>query len=603
MFSPDDKCVALQGRADTPVALDLREYCVGFGAPSAAPVIDGLTLTIRPGEVHGMVGESGSGKSVLCRSLIGLAGGGAWRRGKAVCDGRDILTTELRNMPNLRGGLIGSVYQDPTHALDPLLTVGRQIRDALVLWSRNTGEATGLLAEVGLDDTDRVLAAYPHQLSGGMAQRVAIALALAGRPKLILADEPTSALDPTRRGMILRLLRRLADTHGAAVLLVTHDLGSLQGIADRITVLYAGRVMETAPARRMFDRPKHPYARALLSVRPRLGQTWRPSLIPGEVPSPQARLTACAFAPRCRAVQAICRETRPKAELNGPACHFPGADAASSAWVRSETTTDGDASDIIIVERAGLVFGRRGWFGRRRTQPILRDINIKIAEAEAFGLLGPSGSGKSSLASVIAGWQRPTSGRVIVSDQTLTVEARPHPRAMARRVQMVPQLPQSSLEPRMDVGQIIAEPLLIHGLSDRRSLTTRVGDLLSEVGLSSNIAQRKPKELSGGQAQRVAIARALAAVPDILICDEATAALDASVQASILDLLRRLQQERGLTILMICHDLAVVAAMCSKVAVMDQGNIVETGPTARVLDTPSHAVTRQVIENALEAAE
>lgn len=590
---------AKSGRAFSRVLLDVRDFSVGFGARSTPAIVDEVSLTIAPGEMHGLVGESGSGKSVFCRSLIGMAGPRSWTRGTASCVGRDLMTPAAYTK-DVRGGLIGSVFQDPAHALDPLKTVGWQMREALRLWTRPDDDAPALLKDAGLDEVDRVLRVFPHELSGGMAQRVAIALALVGRPKLIVADEPTSALDAGRRSTILRLFRRLADIHGVGVLLVTHDLGSLIGIADQITVLYAGQAVETGPAKNLFSAPQHPYAKALLSLRPKLTDTWHPTLIQGDVPPPTDRPVACTFAPRCAAAQEVCRETRPRISADRPACHFPGAEAGHASTARPLQEEGADAPDCVVSENVGFDVRQSRRPNARRTARIIKGIDLRLAKGEALGLIGPSGSGKSTLASLIAGWQRPTSGMIVVGDQRMAPSTPVDRRTLARRVQIVPQHPRASLEPRMTVERIIAEPLRIHDLATHDTVADEVARLLSEVGLPSSIADRMPLHLSGGQAQRVAIARALALSPDILICDEATSALDASVQASILDLLLRLQRDRGLTILMIGHDLAVVAAMCSRLAVMDQGCIVEKGQTKALLACPKHAVTQKLVAHAVE---
>ncbi len=601
--------------SDSGPLLRVAEYSVGFDTDTGpVTVVDGIDLEIAPGEVLALVGESGSGKSVFCRSLIGLAGPNAWVRGDASLAGIDLAKARGRVFNRLRGRTAAMIFQDPAAGLDPLQSVGAHLTATLRRHHRlgrrgARDRAVDLLTQVGLDNPDRRLTSYPHELSGGMSQRVMIALALAGDPALLIADEPTTALDVTLQGQVLDLLRGLVERRGMGLLLVTHDLGIVRRVADRVAILYAGRLAEIAPAAALFRTPRHRYTHALLGSRPDLRQPRAVRPIPGEVPSPWQRPEGCAFVPRCAWADAGCVVERQPLRLTGPvlaACRHPvkpgevetpatpgGTDTTAPA-ARSPAL---GAQPVLDVEAARRSF-RLGRGRLLRRAPILKavdGVSLSVAPGATLGLVGESGSGKSTLGRLIMGMVSLDGGRIRIGDRTITARKSVDRRLLSRRVQMVFQNPMAALDPRLPIAVQVAEPMRVHRLYDgarRRELALA---MLRAVGLPEAVDKARPAELSGGQAQRAVIARALVLAPQLLICDEATSALDVSVQAQVLDLLQRLQRERSLSLLFISHDLAVVRTLATDIAVMRQGQIVEQGPAAQIVEAPRHPYTQSLV--------
>ena len=618
IFAPLAAEDASAPQARTPL-LRLRDYSVGFHTTRGRiTVVDRIALDLAPGEILALVGESGSGKSVTCRSLIGLAGPNAWRSGEARLGDLNLTEAGPRALDRLRGRRIAMVFQTPTACLDPIMSIGRHLVATLRRHQPLTAadardRAVDLLRQVGIPEPERRLAAFPHELSGGMNQRVMIALALAGDPDLLIADEPTTALDVTLQAQILVLLRRLVHDRGLAMLLVTHDLGLVAQTCDRVAILYAGRVVEVAPVAELFANPRHRYTQALLRARPRLLGPKRLHPIAGEVPTPQARPAGCAFAPRCLHADDGCRAAPPPLRPLGHtrvACRHPAEtdlmkpEPAAAAADDTVSAGPGDGQPILAVERLSRHFplGRRLPF---RPRPVLRavdQVTLALGPGRTLGLVGESGCGKSTLGRMIIGLTLPTDGTLQVAGATMRPGAAVNRRQHARRVQMVFQDPGGSLDPRLPAGVQIAEPLRVHGRGRAPERAERARGLLDAVGLPTTLADAYPHQLSGGQIQRVAIARALVLDPPLLVCDEPTSALDVSVQAQVVNLLARIQQERRLGLLFISHDLGVVRSLADEIAVMYLGAIVESGPSDRLLEAPAHPYTQALIASVPEVA-
>ncbi|WP_327143489.1 ABC transporter ATP-binding protein [Nocardia sp. NBC_01327] len=524
-------------------ALSVDALSVTF-ATDAGPVfaVSEVSYEVFPGEVLAVVGESGSGKSVSSRTAMGLLPATARVRGHVTLGSAEITAMTERQLTAVRGGDIAMIFQEPGSALDALFTVGYQIMEALRAHRRMTRiaartRATDLLRLVGLPDPERRVDYYPHQLSGGQKQRVMIAIAIACEPKVIIADEPTTALDVTVQAEILELLRDLRDRIGSAIVLITHNMGVVADLADRVVVMRAGRVVETATVDDLFAHPAHEYTRALLAAVPHLGASTRPDVIERAttVPAPEAVL---------------------------------------------------EISDLRVEFPSGL--------GRPAFQAV-RGVSLTLAPGETLGLVGESGSGKSTIGRCVAGLQRASAGSVRVLGSELTGLSERRLRPLRRRLGFVFQDPATSLNPRLTVGDCVAEPLIVHRAAKGAALRDRVRQLLDDVQLPADTAERYPHELSGGQRQRVSLARALVLNPDLLIADEPTSALDVSVQATVLALFADLQREHGWACLFISHDLAVVDQLADRIAVLNNGEIVEQGNRDHILRHPAHDYTRRLV--------
>ena len=551
----------------------------------------GVSLDVAPGEILGLVGESGSGKSVLGLALLGLlpARPAPVIRGSVTVCGTDMVTADAERRRQVRRRHLGSVFQDPMTSLNPTMRVGRQVAEA----AGSMEEAARLLDAVGVPDARRRLSAYPHELSGGLRQRVMIAMAVAGSPALVIADEPTTALDVTVQAQILELLDELRGQLRTSFVLVTHDLGVAAQVADRIAVLYGGRLAELGPAGEVFRRPRHPYTAGLLRSRLLLdSDRERPVVtLPGEPPDPRRPPAGCPFGPRCSHHAEVCDRALP-----GMA-PVPGADNRSTACVRlpeigvaAVTATPaapwselaapahhpGPAVLIHDVHKSFPVGRGRG----RRSLHALRGVSLEITESEAVALVGESGCGKSTLLRSVAGLQPVGAGSIEL--------------ARGQRPQMVFQDAGASLTPWLSVGEMIAERLREEGLG-RDARRQRVTAALGLVGLPPEIAAARPAQLSGGQRQRVALARATVVPPQVLLCDEPTSALDVSLAATVLNLIGRLRRELGIAVLFVTHDLAAARVVADRIAVMYLGRIVEVGPAAEVCDAPVHPYTRALL--------
>ncbi len=525
--------------------LVVRSLSVSYRTPTGPlRAVHDVNIDLSPGQTLALVGESGSGKTTTAHAIAGLLPpAGRIDAGQVLFGRHDLASLPDRQLRALRGRHIGVVPQDPGVALNPIRRVGAQVAEVLrihQLAHRHDAavRAVALLDQAGVPDAEHRARQYPHELSGGLRQRVLIAIALAAGPRLLIADEPTSALDVTVQRRILDHLQHLASTTGTAILLVTHDLAVAAERADRVAVMTAGRIVEAGPAREILTRPCHPYTRELLSSAPSL--LTPPRSLPHATPPPPT----------------------------GPA-----------------------AVPLLTVERLTKYFPG----GAAGGGPAVDGVALTIQPGETLALVGESGSGKTTTARMIVRLLPASSGRISLHGQDVTTARGAALRALRRRVQLVYQNPYASLDPRNTIAQVISEPLRAYRIGTRATRRTRVEELLDRVALPAALLDRKPAELSGGQRQRVAIARALALEPELIVCDEPVSALDVSVQAQVLDLLARVQDETGVAYLFISHDLAVVSQLAHRVAVMQAGRIVETGPTGAVFTRPRHDHTRDLL--------
>lgn len=572
--------------------------------PGSGRVLADIALTLAPGEVLGLAGESGSGKSTLAHLLLGYRIGRlAIAAGSVRFREHDMLRAPRSVLDRLRGARIALVPQNPATALDPRLPVGRQIAEALDVHGKPAPAAriATLLADVGLPDPSRIGARYPHQLSGGQQQRVVLAMALACAPDLLVLDEPTTGLDVTTQARILDLLRRTKARSGMAMLYVTHDLGVMAHIADRVAVLYAGHLMEVAPVARLFAAPRHPYTRGLIAAVPRLG----PALVPaGDSLRGLLRRAdlppGCPFAPRCPHAEPVCaaapQHLAPVASGHHVACRrWP--DLPPEAIRRDPRIPPAARAAEPVLELRGVALDYRRGFRPGPDRPALvSDINLALPRGETLALVGESGSGKSTIARAVAGLLAPAAGTIWFEGQALPASVAARVPAQRRAIQFVFQNPDASLNPRATIGATLARPLAMFGTVPRAARAARVAHALEAVQLDPSYASRYPDELSGGERQRVAIARALIVDPALILCDEVLSALDVSVQAHVLALLRRLRAEQRQTMLFISHDLAVVQALADRIAVLYRGRVMQAAPTAALFDAPLHPYTSALLD-------
>ena len=604
--------------------LEVRDLQVAFqrrrDAEPVMPVAD-VSFDIRAGERVGLVGESGSGKSLTALAVMGLIpriGGELGPRTSISLGGENLLAKSEREMRWIRGGQIAMIFQDPLSSLNPVLKTGRQVIEALELHrpgldqQQMRGIAVDLLDQVHLPRPERLMDSYPHELSGGMRQRVMIAIALAGDPAVLIADEPTTALDVTIQAEVLDLLHELGEARDLAVLLITHDLSIIAGFTHRVLVMYGGRLVERAPTRDLYADPRHPYTGLLLRSIPPLDRTEeRLVAIAGSPPEPAARPDGCGFNPRCPfSMDPVCTtEHPPLIPLGGAASPSRAtacarvdeinlaslAPAPASAAAAAGTAIDDGV--LVNLERLTKTFKIKGegLVGHELITAV-DDVSLELRRGEVLGIVGESGSGKSTLARCMLHLIEPSRGTVRFDGQDLAGLGVRRLRRLRLQMQMIFQDPASSLDPRMRVGRILAEPLRIHGLwgtpgHDEAALR----DLIELVQLPPDSLNRFPHEFSGGQRQRIAIARALTARPSLLVCDEPVSALDVSVRSSILNLLADLRKEFGLTMVFIAHDLSLVRYLCDRIGVMHQGRLVELKSTEDLFADPVHDHTRELL--------
>jgi peptide/nickel transport system ATP-binding protein len=588
---------------------------LGAGERAVRPV-DGVSFGIRRGETFALLGESGCGKSMTALAMLRLLPQPAGRiaGGHVYLDGEDLTALPEVEMRRVRGGRIAMIFQEPMTSLNPVLTIGEQIGESLrqhhgMRGRTAHGRVLELLDAVGIPDVKQRQAEYPHQLSGGMKQRVMIAIALAGEPDLLIADEPTTALDVTIQAQVLELLQRLQrDTH-MAILLISHDLGVVAGMADRVAVMYAGQLVEEATRNRFYAEARHPYSRRLFESLPDVGKREHAlSTIPGFVPRLDREFTGCRFVDRCDRAWDYCRDHIPSWTLDGeqhhvrchlvdPAVQAPAARVAERIALRHPESA---AAGGTLLEVRDLVLHfpiQRGVFKRVVGRVHAVDgVSLDIPAGRTLALVGESGCGKTTVGKAILQLLRPTAGSVRFDGIELTRLGGERLRRQRREFQFIFQDPYSSMNPRMRVGDIVEEGMIVQRIgATREERRRRVAELFEQVGLAAEHLQRYPHEFSGGQRQRICIARALAVDPRLVICDEPTSALDVSVQAQILNLLKHLQNRLGLSYLFITHNLSVVAYLADRVAVMYLGRIVEEGPVAEVLEHPLHPYTQALL--------
>ena len=598
---------------------DLHVTFTGSGRP--VPAVRGVAFDAWPNEVLGIVGESGSGKSVTALALSGLLPANARVSGSVRLGPVDVTSADPERLRQMRGRDVGMIFQDPTTSLNPVLPIGRQVIEGQVahgqvLAQHALSRSVELLREVDIPDPAGRVVQYPHEFSGGMRQRAVIAMAMAGKPQLIIADEPTTALDVTVQAQVLSVLARRQAETGAAVILITHDLGVIAEMAHRVLVMYAGRIVESGSVQDIFKRPRHPYTMALLEGLPRIdGAHERLVPITGQPPVPSFLPSGCAFHPRCAVSKArpICATEepalRPAGAAQHSACHFaeevtPALDAAARASGAIAPIAAARAASaqpakekLLAVEnlhvhfpiRAGLLRRRIGWVRA------VDGVSLTVHQGETVGLVGESGCGKTTTGRAVMGLVKSSSGRITFAGQDITHLPRGDLRRVRRHMQYVFQDPYASLNPIMTAGDIVAEPLRIHGLYDQMGGAGYVAGLFEKVGLARAHLNRYPREFSGGQKQRIGIARALALQPRLLILDEPVAALDVSIQAQIINLLQDLQRDMGLAYLFIAHDLSVVRHISDRVAVMYLGRIVEESDKTTLFDAPNHPYTQSLL--------
>ncbi len=571
---------------------------------SNVAILDQLNLRIAPGEMQALVGESGSGKTIAALAIMRLLPPGAKISGEILLNGENLAAVAEPRMRQVRGKSVAMVFQNPLAALNPSRTIAAQIGEA---WQVHQGggaaqaraRALELLDEVGIPDAKSRLNDYPHQFSGGMRQRVMIAMSLACSPHLLIADEPTTGLDPLIAQQIMALIARLRRERDMAVLFVTHDLSVVQEHADSIHVLYAGRSVEWGAAAAFFQHPRHPYSEALLGSVARLGQA-RLRNIPGNLPEPEQRPPGCRFAPRCAYAGEGCSAAYPQANAQGAtlaACLYPLPRPSRPAFAESLAPRPArNFAPLLDVTDLGVRYrGAGGWFGAaRRLPPSLAEVSFRLGRGECLGVVGESGSGKSSLGRAVLQMIE-YDGQVTLDGHDFHAMAGRAKRDLRRKIQVVFQDPRESMNPRMTIGEVIAEPLRLRGGMNNAARRARVEALLGQVGLNPEMAARHPGDVSGGQAQRIAIARALAAEPELIVLDEPTSALDVSTQAMLLNLLKDLSLKHALSYILISHDFAVVSYMSDRIAVLNAGRIVEMNETAALLSAPRAAYTRALI--------
>ena len=585
--------------------------------------LSGVDLHVNPGETLGIVGESGSGKTMTALSLMGLLPqGGKVSSGSIILDGQDLTKMPLHLKRKMRGTKVGMIFQDPLTSLNPTMKIGLQVCEPLRVHEKLSkrealARAVEILKRVGMPRPEVVINNYPHQLSGGMRQRVMIAMALVCKPRILIADEPTTALDVTTQMQILDLIDELRDEYKMGVILITHDLGVVAGHTDRVAVMYAGRIVETAPTKTLFTEPKHRYTSSLMAALPERALEAGTKLfsIPGAPPSLTNLPVGCRFAARCLWATDECRAGYP--DLSGDdthtfSCFHPVQEGDESPAVLQakldSTSAEGVASDVpqisgevlLDVKEASREYesAGSGFFKREKGVVSAVDrVSITVNKGETYGLVGESGCGKSTVGRLIAGLEPPSGGAIELDGRDLAKLKGRDAVRIHRDVQMMFQDSYAAMDPRMRIDQILAEPMSIQKTGNARQIAERIMEILEQVGLTEEILDRYPHEFSGGQLQRIGFARSLTLAPDLIVADEPVSALDVSVQAQVLNLMKDLQQELGLSYLFISHDLAVVQYMADRIGVMYLGRIVEEGPAHEVVKNPKHPYTKALIDS------
>jgi peptide/nickel transport system ATP-binding protein len=602
---------------------DLRTYF--YTDEGVVRAVDGVNFSVAAGETLGIVGESGSGKTVTALSLMRLIEEPARIvSGQILFQGRDIVTMRIEELRKIRGDGIAMIFQDPMTSLNPVLKIARQLAETMLVHGRLTEDqaldrAVTLLGRMGITAPERAIDSYPHQFSGGMRQRVMLAMGFSNEPALLIADEPTTALDVTIQAQILDLIAELNRDFNTAIVLISHNLGVIASVCSRVIVMYGGEIVEEGPTEKILSNPSHPYTWALINAVPRIdrhvpGQR-RLVTIEGTPPDPLDLPSGCRFAPRCPFRIAKCDEHPELLELapgRKTRCwvtqageHLPPPSTRATAPAEAKAGMNHDAGTVIkrgerMLELRGVVkhfpLPKGFFFGKQKVVHAVDGVDLDVAQGETVGLVGESGCGKSTLARVVARIHQPTAGSVIFHGQDIANASQAQIRPLRRCMQMVFQDPYASLNPRMTVGDILGEPLRFHEITKTEAKTKeRIGELLDVVGLSPKAAARYPHEFSGGQRQRISIARALSVRPDFIIADEPISALDVNIQAQIINLLIDLQERFGLTYLFIAHDLAVVRHISDRVVVLYLGKVAEVAPADALFNEPLHPYTRYLI--------
>ena len=611
--------------ANSPL-LDIRDLHTDIEIRSGVVhALSGVDLHVNAGETLGIVGESGSGKTMTALSLMGLLPqGGRVSSGQIILDGQDLTKLSLREKRKLRGTKVGMIFQDPLTSLNPTMKIGLQVCEPLRVHEKLSkkealARAVEILKRVGMPRPEVVINNYPHQLSGGMRQRVMIAMALVCKPRILIADEPTTALDVTTQMQILDLIDELRDEYQMGVILITHDLGVVAGHTDRVAVMYAGRIVETAPTKTLFTEPKHRYTSSLMAALPERALAAGTKLfsIPGAPPSLTNLPVGCRFAARCLWATDECRAGYP--DLSGDdthtfSCFHPvqkGDESPAALQAKLDTQKNGNeagaqqaplvSSKVLLdVKEASREYESAGSGFFKRDKGVVSAVDrvsITVKKGETYGLVGESGCGKSTMGRLIAGLERPSGGSIELDGRDLATLKGRDAVTIHRDVQMMFQDSYAAMDPRMRIDQILAEPMSIQKTGNARQIAERIMEIIEQVGLTEEILDRYPHEFSGGQLQRIGFARSLTLAPDLIVADEPVSALDVSVQAQVLNLMKDLQAELGLSYLFISHDLAVVQYMADRIGVMYLGRIVEEGPAKEVVENPKHPYTKALIDS------
>ncbi len=580
------------------VRLDVRGLEVRLGQ-TGPDVVSEVSFAVQAGQVLGLVGESGSGKTTVVLALLGHARRGLRiSSGEVLVDGVDLLRLRPAELRAVRGARVAYVPQDPSAALNPTLRVGTQLKEAVRVHRGTAGDPDDRIREVlheaRLDASPDLLRRYPHQLSGGQQQRVGLAMAFACRPSLIVLDEPTTGLDVSTQRHVLDTIRSLCQAYGVAAVYVSHDLAVVGGLVSDVAVMYSGRIIEIGPTARVFGDPVHPYTRGLLGAVPSPLLATRLTGIDGQPPRPGRRPAGCSFAPRCGFATGECRSEKPAPvfiDSRTVRCLRVGQVRESAAGVTAALSRAAAAAgEVPVLSLRDVSAG----YARR---PVLTGVDLDVPAESCVAVVGESGSGKTTLARAITGLHGNWTGDIMFEGVPLAASARDRPRQVLRRVQYIFQNPYTSLNPRKTVGQIVAQPLEQFLGLGWRERTERAARALADVSLGGDFLSRYPDQLSGGERQRVAIARALVVDPDLLVCDEVTSALDVSVQAVIIELLRSLQAERRIAMIFITHNLALVRSIAQSVVVLRDGAVVEAGPVEQVLEHPADPYTIRLMED------
>ena len=600
----------------------VKNLSIGFNSQKGKQIsiLRNVSTNIKKGETVGIVGESGSGKSTLALAMMGYIKQGLFPlKGECLFKSEDLLKMSSRQLEKIRGRKIAMIPQNAGQALTPNLKIGYQIDEALRLHTdlnktERDKKISELLNKVRLPSPETMAFRYPHELSGGQQQRVAVAMALAGKPDLLLLDEPTTGLDVTTQAHVLELLRFIAKDTGTSMIYVSHDLGAIAQVSDRIVVMYAGEIVLEGPARKILKEPIHPYTYGLLKSIPKLSLAGLPASMPGSQPQPGSINKGCSFYDRCNLATDHCKNNSPELEqikeldtnvrcFNHKELINQNNNLQTSITKKSNNS---EANEVLKLKDVSISYAKQKFFDQLLNKisdqnPTVKDINIDIKKGETIALVGESGSGKSTILKSIAGLLKTKDGQIkFENDRILSSDLKMRNPNDLRAIQLIFQNPDESLNPNHTVEQILSQPLKLYFNLSGEELKKNIIDLLKKVRLGEFYMSRYPRQLSGGEKQRVAVARAFAAKPDIILCDEVTSALDVSVQAAVLNLLQQLKEDLGTTYVFVSHDLAVVRAISDRVAVLYQGRLCEIGPSQNVYKFPSHPYTEVLLGAVLE---